>query len=67
MELALIAGAVALIIGWHVSRVHMSHRGIPIRRGQLRAYRRDRTYHLIWFLLVGIVFVLIYVTAFRVR
>jgi len=60
MELAVIAGAVACVIGWHASRVHMSHRGIPIRKGQLRTFRRVRTHHLIWFLGVGVVFVLLY-------
>jgi hypothetical protein len=42
MEIAVIVGAVAILIGWHVSRAHMNHRGIPIRRGQLHDYRRDR-------------------------
>jgi hypothetical protein len=67
MFLAVIIGAVACVIGWHASRAHMSHRGIPIRRGQLRSFRRDRTHHLIWFLGVGVVFVLIYLAAFSVH
>jgi hypothetical protein len=43
MELGIIvAAAVAIAIGWHASRVHGTHRGIPVRRGQLRDYRRER-------------------------
>lgn len=64
MFLAVIVGAVACLIGWHASRVHMSHRGIPFRRRQLHAFRRERTHHLIWFLLIAILFVLIYLAAF---
>jgi hypothetical protein len=64
MELAIIVGAVACVIGWHASRAHMSHFGIPFRRRQLRAYRRDRTHHLIWFIGIGILFVVIYLAAF---
>ena len=60
MELAVIAGAVACIVGWHASKAHMSHRGIPVRKGQLRSFRRDRTHHLIWFLGLGVVFLLLY-------
>ena len=51
MGLAVIGAAVACLIGWNVSKVHMAHRGIPARRRQLREYRRDRTRHGIW--LVG--------------
>ena len=61
MGLVVIVGAIACFVGWHASRARMSHRGIPIRRRQLRAFRRDRMHHLIWFLGVGVVFVLIYV------
>ena len=61
MELAVIAGAVACFIGWHVSKAHMAHRGIPVRRRQLRGFRRDRTHHIIWFIGVGIVFLLLYI------
>lgn len=56
MEVALIAGAVAFVIGWHVSRAHMSHRGIPVRRGQLHGYRRDRLRHGIRFVAVAVLF-----------
>jgi hypothetical protein len=38
----------------------MSHRGIPIRKGQLRAYRGIRTYHVIRALgMAGLVVLLI--------
>jgi hypothetical protein len=47
MVIALIAAAFAIFIGWHASRAHMSHRGIPVRKGQLRAFRGVRTHHLI--------------------
>ncbi len=59
MELAVIAAAVACYIGWHASRAHMSHRGIPVRQRQLRAFRRERTHHVIWFLLTGVVLLVI--------
>jgi hypothetical protein len=59
MEVAIIALAIACVIGWHASKVHMSHRGIPIRKGQLRAYRGDRTHHVIWFVVVAAVVVLL--------
>jgi hypothetical protein len=48
MEIAIIAAAFAIYIGWHVSRAHMSHRGISVRKGQLRSFRPVRTHHLIW-------------------
>jgi hypothetical protein len=48
MEIVIIAAAFAIFIGWHASRAHMSHRGIPVRKGQLRSFRPDRTRHLLW-------------------
>lgn len=46
MELAIIIAAVAaVVIGWQVSKVHMSHGGIPVRKAQLRGYRSDRLRH----------------------
>jgi len=48
MEIVIIAAAFAIYIGWHASRAHMSHRGIPVRKGQLRSFRPVRTHHLIW-------------------
>jgi hypothetical protein len=46
MQLAIIIAAVAAcVIGWHISKVHMSHGGLPARKGQLRDYRGDRLRH----------------------
>jgi hypothetical protein len=59
MEVAIIALAIACIIGWHASKAHMSHRGIPIRKGQLRTYRGERTHHVIRFVVVAAIIVLI--------
>lgn len=56
MAIAIIAAAFACFIGWHASKAHMSHRGIPVRKGQLRSYRGDRTRHLKW--LAGMVAIL---------
>jgi hypothetical protein len=60
MEIVIIALAFSCLIGWHASRAHMSHRGIPIRKGQLRAYRGIRTHHVIRALgIAGLVVLLI--------
>jgi hypothetical protein len=61
MGIAIIAAAAACYIGWHVSRAHMAHRGLPVRRGQLRALRTDRTRHAVW--IAGMVLVLLFVFA----
>jgi hypothetical protein len=38
----------------------MSHRGIPVRKGQLRSFRPDRTRHLIWVLgMAGLIVLLL--------
>jgi hypothetical protein len=50
MEIVLIAAVIACLIGWNASKAHMSHRGIPTRKGQLRSYRGDRQRHALWFL-----------------
>jgi len=63
MEIAVIAAAVACYIGWHASRAHMSHRGIPVRQRQLRAFRKERTHHVIWFLGVAVVLLVIFIFA----
>jgi hypothetical protein len=65
MGVAIIAGAVALVIGWHFSRAHMAHRAIPGRRAQLGPLRRDRTRHAMWAiglvaLIVGIFIVVVH-------
>jgi hypothetical protein len=60
MEIVIIAAAFAVFIGWHASRAHMSHRGIPVRKGQLRSFRGDRTRHIIWALgLAGLILLLL--------
>jgi hypothetical protein len=58
--IAVIALAFACFIGWHASKAHMSHRGIPVRKGQLRSFRGDRTRHVIWFLGMAAVLVVIF-------
>ena len=50
MGIVIIAAAFACFIGWHASKAHMSHRGIPVRKGQLRTFRGDRRHHVIWLL-----------------
>jgi hypothetical protein len=67
MFLAVIIGAVACVIGWHVSRAHLVHHAIPVRRRQIQGFRRVRTHHLIWSFFIGILFVLIYVVAFGIH
>jgi hypothetical protein len=59
MEIVLIALAFSCLIGWHASRAHMSHRGIPVRKGQLRSYRGARTHHVIWLLGIAAVIVVL--------
>jgi hypothetical protein len=60
MEIVIIAAAFAIFIGWHASRAHMSHRGIPVRKGQLRSFRPDRTRHLLWTLgMAGLIVLLL--------
>ena len=59
MGVAIIALAFAALIGWHASKAHMSHRGIPVRKGQLRNFRGERTHHVIRLLVVAAVVVLI--------
>jgi hypothetical protein len=60
MEIVIIAAAFACFIGWHASKAHMSHRGIPVRKGQLRTFRGDRTHHVVWVLgLAGLIVLLL--------
>jgi hypothetical protein len=65
VEVVLIAAALACIIGWHVSRAHMSHRGIPVRRGQLRDYRKDRLRQGLRFVALAILLGVILLIAFH--
>jgi hypothetical protein len=60
MEIVIIAAAFSIFIGWHASRAHMSHKGIPVRKGQLRSFRPDRRRHVIWVLgLAGLIVLLL--------
>jgi hypothetical protein len=65
MLIAVAAAVFACFIGWHASKAHMSHRGIPVRQGQLRSYRRDRARHLKWLVgmaaIMALIFVLVYI------
>jgi len=63
MGLVVIIAAIACYIGWHGSKAHMSHRGIPARRGQLRVFRRDRAHHAIWIAGTGALLLLALVIA----
>jgi hypothetical protein len=63
MGVVIIALVIACVIGWHASRVHMSHGLIPFRKGQLPGIRRDRTHHIIRFLLMAVIIVVILVVA----
>jgi hypothetical protein len=65
MGVAIIAGAAALYVGWHFSKVHMAHRAIPGRRAQLGPLRRDRTHHLSW--VIGIVVLILVIFALVVH
>ena len=59
MEIVIIAAVFAIFIGWHASRAHMTHRAIPVRKGQIRSFRPDRTRHLIWTLAMAGLIVLL--------
>jgi hypothetical protein len=65
MGVAIIAGAVALLIGWHFSQAHMAHRAIPGRRSQLGPLRKDRTRHLIRVVGTIVVIALVFIAIIR--
>jgi hypothetical protein len=65
MGLVLLGLAVAGYVGWHFSQARGAHRGIPVRKGQLRTYRKDRTHHVVWIVGIGLLVVLILVIASR--
>jgi len=65
MGLVLVGVFVAGFIGWHLSKAFGAHRGIPVRKGQLRSYRKDRTHHVAWIVGIGLVILLILVVASR--
>ena len=61
MGVAIIGLAIACVIGWHASKVHMSHGLIPTRKGQLPGLRRERTRYILRTLLVAVIIVVILV------
>ena len=65
MGVAIIAGAAALIVGWHFSQAHMAHRAIPSRRAQLGPLRRDRTHHLVRVIGIAVLIVVILILIAR--
>jgi len=65
MGLVLVGLAIACYVGWHVSQARGAHRGIPVRKGQLKAYRKDRTRHVRWIVGIGLLILLILIIAYR--
>lgn len=65
MGLVLVGVAVACYIGWHFSQAHGAHRGISVRKNQLKSYRKDRTHHVVWIVGVGLLILLILFVASR--
>jgi hypothetical protein len=63
MGLVILGLAVACYVGWHISQARGAHQGIPVRKRQLKGYRRDRTRHGIWIVGIGAVIVLILIIA----
>ena len=65
MGLVLVGVAVAFYIGWHFSQARGAHRGIPVRKGQLKSDRKDRAHHVVWIVGIGLVIRLILFIASR--
>jgi hypothetical protein len=63
MGLVIVGLAVACYIGWHISQARGAHQGIPVRKRQLKSFRRDRIRHGIWIVGIGAVIVVILVIA----
>jgi hypothetical protein len=61
MGVVIIALVIACVIGWHASKVHMSHGLIPTRKGQLPGMRRDRTRYILRTLLLAVIILVILV------
>jgi hypothetical protein len=61
MGVVILAGAAALIVGWHFSQAHMAHRAIPGRRAQLGPLRKDRARHLMWTIGIVVLIVVIFI------
>lgn len=59
MGVAVIALVIACFIGWHASKAHMSHGGIPVRKNQLRNFRKERLHHMLRLLLIVAIIVVI--------
>jgi hypothetical protein len=65
MGLVLVGVAVACYIGWHFSQARGAHRGISVRKGQLKSYRKDRKHHVAWIVGIGLLILLILFIASR--
>jgi hypothetical protein len=63
MGVAIIALVIACVIGWHASKAHMSHGGIPVRKGQLGGFRKERAHHVIRLLLFAVIALVILIIA----
>ena len=61
MGIAIIGLVIACVIGWHASKVHISHGLIPFRKGQLPGMRRERTHYIIRTLLIAVIAVVVLV------
>jgi hypothetical protein len=61
MGVAIIALAIACVIGWNASKAHMSHGLIPTRKGQLPGMRRERTRYMLRTLLLAVIILVILV------
>lgn len=61
MGLVILVAVVAILVGWHVSKVHGSHVMISPRRRQLREDRRGRLHYGVRLVAVAIVFALVIV------
>ena len=59
MGVVIIALVIACVLGWHASKVHISHGLIPFRKGQLPGMRRERTRYLLRTLLLAVIVVVI--------
>jgi hypothetical protein len=63
MGLVLLGLAVAGYVGWHFSQARGAHRGIPVRKGQLKGYRKERTHHVVWIVGISLLIVVILIVA----
>jgi hypothetical protein len=63
MGLVLVGLAVACYVGWHFSQARGAHRGIPVRKGQLKTYRKERSHHVVWIVGIALLIVVILIVA----